>query len=797
MQDFEKLGVFYLGKEVQGKNNELTNNLLLYESKDLTTHAVCLGMTGSGKTGLCISLLEEAAIDNIPALIIDPKGDMTNLALQFPSLTAEEFLPWINVDEASKKGMSEEAFAREQADLWAKGLADWDQSGERIRRLQDAAEVTIFTPGSTSGVPVSILKSFAAPPAQVVEDKDSYNERIASTVTSLLGLMGIDADPLQSREHILLSTILNHYWEAAKDIDLGMLIQAVQSPPVNKIGFFDLEAFYPGKERFQLAAALNSLMAAPVFQAWLQGEPLDVDQLLYTAEGKPRLAIMYIAHLSDAERMFFLSLLLNQVLAWVRRQSGTNSLRAILYFDEIFGYLPPTSNPPSKKPILTLLKQARAFGLGVVLATQNPVDLDYKALSNIGTWFIGRLQTAQDRARVLNGLSSGAGAINVKRMDDLIAALGKRVFLLYNVHEDSPVVFHSRWAMSYLSGPLTRQQIREMRQEGAAHSPAEITAPMTRAQAGSRPMISGDIKTFFIPMRSPKPPDSSLVYRPRLYAKALVHYFDGRRGIDSQEEIRLMTDIEDGPMAVQWENGQRTEINEVELRDQPEEGANFESLPAMAGDAKSYKSWEADLKEFLYRSEKMTILKSASLKMTSNPGESERDFRVRLTQQGREQRDEWAEKLREKYAARMAALERRIRTADDRLYREQEQAKQQKLQTALNVGSTVLGAFFGRKAISRSTVGRAGSAMRSAGRAKKEAGDVARAEDNLQALQAELQELQERFQEDLDAGGARFDALAEELETILIRPSKSGIDVQLLCFVWEPCWKLHSQWQTA
>ncbi|MBN1466926.1 DUF87 domain-containing protein [candidate division KSB1 bacterium] len=792
MQDYEKLGVFYLGKEVQGKNNELTKNLLLYESKDLTTHAVCLGMTGSGKTGLCISLLEEAAIDNIPALIIDPKGDMTNLALQFPSLTAEEFRPWINVDEASKKGLSEEAFAQEQADLWAKGLASWDQSGERIRRLQEAAEVTIYTPGSTSGVPVSILNSFAAPPAELVADADSYNERISTTVASLLGLMGIDADPLQSREHILLSTILNHYWVKNTDIDLATLIHAVQAPPVDKIGFLDLEAFYPAKERFQLAAALNNLMAAPAFQAWLQGEALDVSRLLYTDKGKPRLAIMYIAHLSDAERMFFLALLLNQVLAWVRRQAGTSSLRAILYFDEIFGYLPPTSNPPSKKPLLTLLKQARAFGLGVVLATQNPVDLDYKALANIGTWFIGRLQTEQDRARVLDGLSVG---IDARRMDDLLAGLGKRVFLMHNVHDDKPVLFYSRWALSYLRGPLTRQQIREMAQP-AMTSASRMTEPTMKSSAHTQPILPGGIKSFYLPMRNPAPADSALVYRPRLYASVLVHYFDGRKGIDLRQQIRLLTDIANGPMAVQWENGQRTDIVEADLLSQAEEGAHFESLSAAAADPKSYKGWEADLKDFIYRSEKLALFKSAHLKMTSNPEESERDFRSRLAQEAREQRDEWAAKLRDKYAAKIAALERRIRSADDKLYREQEQAKQLKLQTALNVGSTLLGAFLGRKAVSRSTMGRAGSAMRSAGRMKKETGDVNRAEDNLEALQTELKELQNRFQEELDAGADKFSA-EEELETMLIRPNKSSIDVQLLCCVWAPYWKLHSHWQTA
>lgn len=793
MQDYEKLGAFYLGKEVQPDNGELTNNLLLYDSKDLTTHAVCLGMTGSGKTGLCISLLEEAAIDGIPALIIDPKGDMTNLALQFPDLSAEEFLPWINKDEARKKGMSEEAFAGQQAEMWTQGLANWDQSGDRIRRLQQAAEVTIFTPGSSAGVSVSILKSFSAPPPELIEDTDTYNERIASTVTSLLGLLNIDADPLQSREHILLSTILNHYWKQGKDLDLPTLIQAVQAPPVAKVGVFDLEAFYPGKERFELAMALNNLMAAPAFQTWLQGEALDVGELLYTQKAKPRLSIMSIAHLSEAERMFFVSLLLNQVLAWVRQQSGTTSLRALLYFDEIFGYLPPTGNPASKKPLMTLLKQARAFGLGIMLATQNPVDLDYKGLSNIGTWFIGRLQTERDRARVLDGLSSGGDGIDVKEMDNLIGGLGKRVFLLHNIHENSPALFQTRWALSYLRGPLTRQQIKEL----ARNQPQPVkTAPAQQPQTGvqkvdrKQPILPDGIKSYFLPLRSLKPEGGLLMYRPQLYGKVLVHYFNGRRGIDVKETQRMITDINDGALAVQWENGVKSDIDEQDFRSQSEGDAHYESLPAAAKQAKNYKSWEADLKDFIYRTEKLALFKSKTYKLISNPGESERDFRARLSQLAREKRDDWTEKLREKYGKKIATLEKRIRTAEDRLEREQAQVKQQKLQTVLNVGTTILGAFLGRKAVSRSTLGRAGSSIRSAGRIGKEAGDVTRAAENLQILQEELKELQDRFQDDMDASADKFSALEEELETILIRPTKASIDVQLSSFVWAPYWKL-------
>ncbi|MBA3753394.1 MAG: DUF87 domain-containing protein, partial [Nitrospira sp.] len=366
MQDFEKLGVFYLGRPYDLAKKKPKDGWLLYDSKDLVTHAVCVGMTGSGKTGLCLALLEEAAIDGIPAIIIDPKGDLSNLLLTFPELRGKDFAPWINEDDARKKGLSPDDYATQQADMWKKGLASWGQDGERVQRLKDAADFAIYTPGSHAGLSVSILKSFGAPTQDILEDAELLQERIGTTATSLLGLLGLETDPIKSREHILLSTILNTAWKHSQDLDLAMLIQQIQTPPVSKVGVLDLDSFFPSKERFAFAMKLNNLLAAPGFATWLEGEALDIGQILHTSGGKPRLAIFSIAHLNDAERMFFVTLLLTQMVGWMRSQSGTTSLRALLYMDEIFGYFPPVSNPPSKLPLLTLLKQARAFGVGVV-----------------------------------------------------------------------------------------------------------------------------------------------------------------------------------------------------------------------------------------------------------------------------------------------------------------------------------------------------------------------------------------------------------------------------------------------
>jgi hypothetical protein len=463
--DIDEPGSFYLGRRYDLATGS-TSTPLLYDSNHLTTHAVCVGMTGSGKTGLCLSLLEEAALDGIPAIAIDPKGDLGNLLLAFPNLEPSDFRPWIDTSEAARQQMSPDQFAAGQAELWRSGLAKWDQRPERIRRFCDAVDRLIYTPGSSAGIPITVLKSFQAPTVELAGDADALSERVAAAASGLLALLGIDADPVRSREHIFLSNVFDAGWRAGQNLDLHRLIQFIQRPPFNKIGVLDLESFYTAGERYKLAMSLNNLLASPSFAGWLRGQPLDIPAMLYTREGKPRLAVVSIAHLDDAQRMFFVTILLNGILSWVRTQPGTSSLRALLYMDEVFGYFPPLANPPAKRPMLTLLKQARAYGLGCVLATQNPVDLDYKGLSNAGTWFLGRLQTERDKARVIEGLegaSAEAGAnFNRQQMEATLAALGKRVFLMNNVHDDQPVVFHTRWAMSYLCGPLTRGQIKTL-----------------------------------------------------------------------------------------------------------------------------------------------------------------------------------------------------------------------------------------------------------------------------------------------------------------------------------------------
>ncbi|HRF49421.1 MAG TPA: hypothetical protein PLC98_17450 [Anaerolineales bacterium] len=811
MTDFERLGVFYLGKEYDLAARQAKESLLLYDSKDLVTHAVCVGMTGSGKTGLCLSLLEEAAIDGVPAIIIDPKGDLPNLLLTFPELRAEDFRPWINEEDATRKGFTPDGYAQAQADLWRKGLADWGQDGARIQRLRDAAEIRVYTPGSNSGIPISILKSFAAPDAAVIDDVEAMRDRVSTAASSLLSLAGIDADPLQSREHILISTILDTAWRAGQDLDIAGLIGQVQNPPFTKVGVLDLESFYPSKDRFSLVMALNNLLASPGFAAWLEGEPLDIQRLLYTPTGRPRLAIFSIAHLSDAQRMFFVALLLNQVLGWARAQSGTTSLRALLYMDEIFGYFPPSANPPSKPPLLTLLKQARAFGLGVVLATQNPVDLDYKGLGNTGTWFIGRLQTDRDKQRVLDGLegaAAGAGSgFDRAAMDTLLSGLGNRVFLMNNVHDSGPVVFTTRWAMSYLRGPLTRGQIKVLMdplktpaaplpvQAAASQSadvvgaaaPAPTTAPapvatQAASAATARPSLDPAISQFFLPLRN-APPGARLVYRPHVYGAAAVGFSDARTRVDVNQGVCFLTPITDNAVPVEWDAAAAIDLGPNDLERAPSTGVAYAALPPAAAKPKNYAAWGKDFVAYLYGTQFLTLRRDPLTKLVSNPDESEGEFRVRISQGGREKRDAAVETLKRKYAPKEAVLQERLRRAEQRVAEQKAQADQAKMQTAISFGATLLGAFTGRKGTG---VGRATTAARGVGRAMKEGGDVSRAQETVEAVKNQIAELDAQFREDVAALEAQFGAGAAPLETLSIKPKKANINPQLVSLIWAP-----------
>jgi hypothetical protein len=784
VNDFEKLGVFYLGRPRDLASGQSASEPLLYDSRKLLTHALCMGMTGSGKTGLCLSLLEEAALDGIPTLAIDPKGDLGNLLLTFPGLSPAEFAPWVDPAEAAQKGMSREALAESVATTWREGLASWGQDGARIQKLRDAVELAIYTPGSSAGIPLSILRSLSAPAGSVREDAELLRAHIAGTVQGLLGLVGIEADPMQSREHILLATLLEQAFVRGEDVELASLLARIQTPPFAKLGVLDLETFYPAKERAALALSLNGLLASPSFASWLEGEPLDIQSLLYTPAGKPRIAIVSIAHLGDAERMFFVTLLLNQLLLWTRAQSGTSSLRALFYMDEVFGYFPPVAMPPSKRPMLTLLKQARAFGLGLVLATQNPVDLDYKGLSNIGTWFIGRLQTERDKARVLEGLEGAASAgFDRGRLEQQLAGLGKRVFLLHDAAASAPLAFETRWSLSYLRGPLTRTEIKALMDGRRTAAPAGRPRPVARATltSAARPAVPPEIPQLFVPRGHDA---GAFVYEPRLLGIARVGYGDTRLGVDHTADVAVLVPIHDGAVPVDFRQAAPLSLPHAALTREPEEGALFAAVPAAATVVKRYASWSKELAAHLASDLPLSLWKSGSTGLVSRPGESERDFRARVQLAAREQRDARVAALRAKYEPKLAALEERLRKAEVAIDREESDVSQANLEGALSVGATLLGALFGNKPLSTRTVGSASRAARSLGKAGKERDDVARAA----ASAAALRDKRAALQDELEAEVAALEkaALDEPLASVTLKAKKSAVTVQLVGLAFEP-----------
>jgi hypothetical protein len=817
----EKLGSFYLGAEYNLDTNQITENPVNYDARDLTTHAVCLGMTGSGKTGLCIGLLEEAALDKVPAIIIDPKGDITNLMLQFPKLQPEDFKPWINPDDARRKGKTVDEYSQYTANLWRNGLSDWGIDPSRIESLQESADFAIFTPGSNAGIPISILSSLAAPNLNYEDNSEIIREQITGTVAALLDLIGVSADPVRSREAILLATIFEFYWRKNKDLDLTKLITSIQKPPVRKLGVFDVDTFYPEKDRFQLAMAFNSLIASPNFQSWLQGEPLDIDNLLYTKQGKPRHCIFYLAHLSERERMLVVTLLLEKILIWVRRQTGTTSLRALLYFDEVFGFMPPVAEPPSKRPLITLLKQSRAFGLGCVLVTQNPVDIDYKALTNTGTWFIGKLQTERDKSRVLEGLkgaTSQAGGENDKNYSELIGSLTSRVFLYHNVHENQPLVFNTRWVMSYLRGPLTRPQVRQLMlnrknltgtlETTNAYSSMvvdDFKDEVSESQDLSRnpPTLALGIPQVFFPIRiMASQAEQTLTqktninitikkiqlhYKPVIFASSTVRFLDRKNKIDQQIEKNFVIRDVEKTTFLDWKSAKESATKITDLLNNEEQISNtdifFESIPEFANSQQEFKKLGKDLHDFLYYNSKLKLKKNVELNIIQKPEESDRDFQIRLLQVAREQRDAEVDMLKKKYSKQLDKLENKIQKLEFDLASNESDYQARKREEIVGAGESVLGFFLGSRRTSTATTAArrrrlTSKAKRNIDETKKE---IVEAKKDVSELEEELRKAVEKIVEKYEKGIGRLNF--EEF-----KPKRTDVKINLVSLAWQPYW---------
>jgi hypothetical protein len=803
MAEIDKPGSFFLGRPHDISKKKTGAEPLLYDSKDLTTHAVCVGMTGSGKTGLCLALIEEAALNGIPVIAIDPKGDLANLLLAFPKLEPGDFRPWIDESEAARKKMSPDEYAANQADLWRKGLDSWGEGPDRIRKYCDTVDRVIYTPGSSAGIPITVLKSFAAPPPELVADADAFGERVSSATSGLLALMGVDSDPVHGREHIFLSTLLDTAWRAGNDVDLQQLVHQINRPPFTQVGAVTVDAFFPPKERDKLSMTLNNLLASPSFGAWMEGEPLDIQRILYTTDKKPRLAIMSIAHLDDAQRMFFVTILLNEILSWVRTQPGTSSLRAILYMDEVFGYFPPNGMPPAKRPMLTLLKQARAFGLGCMLATQNPVDLDYKGLSNAGTWFLGRLQTARDKARVMEGLegaSAQAGAsFDRQKMEATLAALGNRVFLMNNVHDDAPVVFESRWAMSYLCGPLTKNQIKTLmdpvrpKHPSAAKSETSHAKPSTRSDGvdgagapaapmssgGNRPVVPSSISEKFLAIEDRVPDGYKLQYRPGLLAKCRVHYVQKADGIDAWRELFALQAFDSKLPDDVWQ-GATLNPRAPSTDNQPDSSAQFNDLPAELARDKSYNVFAKQLKDHLYREASLKLMKCERLEATSTPDESEADFRNRLLPQLSQALTAAKAKLEDDCRRDLERAEKNVRTCEAKVSA-QRMKFWTRLGTALWVVFDNVMSMFGKN-----LPGRRRSLDAAIRTAATETGTQSNAKVDLEAAQKDLSRVQQKHDDELKQLESDLSPAGLKLAPVELKPQKGDIEVSDVSLVWLP-----------
>ena len=770
---YEKLGLFYLGKDIDKTSLEATEALTLLKNKNFTTHATIIGMTGSGKTGLGIGIIEEAAIDNIPSIIIDPKGDMGNLCLADATFSAKNFEPWIQ-DEAKSKNEDPLEYAKKISSMWKEGIKSWGQNTERVAKLQNVTK-TIYTPGSSAGIPVNIISSLKAPPTEVMEDGDTFASYLKSTATSLLSLIGINADPLESKEYILLAQIITKTWLSGEDLSIELLIGKIIKPNFDSIGILPLEDFYPQAERFKLATKFNALLASPSFTLWLQGENLDIQKLLYDDEGKAKIAIFSISHLNDDERMFFVTLLLNTYIAWMRRQSGTSALKTLLYMDEIYGFFPPTKNPPSKEPMLLLLKQARAFGVGVVLSTQNPVDLDYKGLSNIGTWFIGRLQTTQDIERVIDGLGGKVGSTFKKtEIKNLLSNLKKRTFFLKSAHLEDVRLFTTRWAMSYLKGPLKRDEINILMQsQKEAMLNTNIQKPSVQKNQilENYQAIDNSIAQYFEP-----DPTQTNTFIATLGAQASIHFYNQRKGIDTSKELLLGLDLDESMQTIDWTDAYTVDENFEHYPHTAPSNAKFQKLPDILLQDKGLRRAARELKQTLYQEHALELMRCKSPKLESKVGESRSDFIIRLKDILDDKKENEIEKLQIRYEKKEKTLLNRLARAKERVEKESSDSTS----SMIEAGIAVLGALFGR-----STPTKIGRAVSKGSKILKERGEMSRAQERMATLEEELETLEYELEDKIDMINERYNIDNCEIETYKIKPRKSDIDIKNCALVWK------------
>jgi len=760
---------FYLGAPSTAAGERGAEETLQFDPSDLTTHGVIVGMTGSGKTGLGIIYLEEALRAGIPTLILDPKGDMTNLLLTFPDLAAANFEPWIDESAASKRGTTVAEQAEATAELWSKGLGSWDLTGADIGDLRKSVDMTIYTPGSQAGVPLNIVGNMKPPALSWDSDAETIRDEIQGIVSGLLSLIDVDIDPISSREHILMSNLIENAWQSGTSIDLPTLIGQVATPPIRKLGVFDIETFFPDKARMALAMKLNGLLASPSFAAWMEGEDLDIDRLLWNGD-RPQASIIYLAHLSDAERQFIVTMILSKVITWMRSQPGSGELKALIYMDEVFGFVPPTAEPPAKKPILTILKQARAFGVGLLLSTQNPVDLDYKAMSNAGTWCIGRLQTERDKARILEALTSASGSVDINKIDATISSLAKRVFVLHSTRAKAPQVFTTRWAMSYLRGPMTREEIRSVLPDLPPPAPAATPSTSTPTDAPA-PMVASTIESAAL---HPAATWGSQVgydaagdtYRAAVALTVSTRYDEARLGLDHTETwesvLYPLTDPPDTGNLIEVDHDGRdfvapgTDLSYAEPAAPISNKAYFEKL-------KKVVSNELDARQTL------SLYRNKQVKLVSRPGEDRDAFATRCETAASELSDSQLAKLTLKFDKRIKKARRDYETAVRSADTAQQQIDDQR-------GDALMGLAFDLLS------GRRPRASRSSQRTAQTR--LRKAEDRIEAKRDLFEDLQRELETEAETIELQWEAKAADIEDLEIGLEKDDIEITDVKLVW-------------
>jgi len=736
------------------------------DPEDFRTHGVVVGMTGSGKTGLCLVMLEEFVRAGVPVIAIDPKGDLGNLSLVFPELSAEDFEPWADGEDAQAL-----------ADRWREGLGGHGLGPEELAELRAKLDLTLYTPGSEAGVPVDVVAALSAPAD--ISDAEALRGLVSDTVSGLLSLVGKTADPVRDPAHIVLCTLLEGAWNKGEDLDLESLITLLVDPPFEKVGVFPTDRFFPPDDRMDMAMKLNGVIASPSFAAWMRGAPMDVEGMLQGG-----VHVFCLAHLDEAERQFFVALLLGRIVAWTRMQPGTERLRALVFLDEAAGYLPPNpKKPPTKGPVLTLMKQARAVGLGVLLATQNPIDLDYKALSNAGLWFVGRLRTEQDRRRLLKGLPDP---------DVDLAGLEKRQFLLARA-KGGTELFGTRWAMCYLRGPFTRREIQAQRRADTPAVPVapppvvlgdekwklpDIPPPIAVEQSvlDARTVFSARLGPVFSAFAEPARQDGRVVYRPALHAELALRFEQARHGfVLDHSEHRVLFPLPEEGFADAFHRPRLEPDDFVEV---PDEGL-FANVPDWIDEEREWKTARAQLVDAVYRTETRGMFVNPTLRLYGRAGETREQFAKRCKAAVQDRIDAKVSKLQAGLEKKVASIEKRIASRTRMLEEKERQLSSRKAEEVVNAGEVLLSLFTGRR---RSLSG----VVSKRGRTSDARARVAKVEAEIDALRDEMADLILQTDEKMSSIRAEQYAVLDDTEEREVRLRKKDITVVRMGLLWIP-----------